>query len=521
MDTNSNSPDTIVLIHGFWVTPRSWEDWISHFEGRGYKVLAPAYPGFEVEVEALNADTTPIEKVTVPQIVEHLESVVGGLDSPPIIMGHSAGGVFTQILLDHGFGAVGVAINSAPTEGVKRIPLSQVRSSFPVLKNPANRHKAVGLTPEQWHYTFTNTFSEDESQRLYERYHIPASGSIFWSSALANIHPGKDDTWVDYHNANRAPLLFISGSDDHLMPPSIQKSNAKHYKAAGTITEVKEFEGPHLLPSREGWQEVADYALSWAESHATSGAARQASGVTSLRVTHIGGPTTLIEVEGWRLLTDPTFDPPGRKYHFGWGSSSRKVVGPAVEASDIGPVDAVLLTHDHHPDNLDDEGRKLLPSADVVVTTVSGAKRLGGNARGLAAWDATRLESPGRPPIDVTATPCRHGPPGSHPIVGDVIGFALRWDGQEHGVLWISGDTVLYDGVRQVADRLEVDTALDAPRRRALSDNGATALHDDGPRRGRALRPSAAAHRHPGPLRGLVTLQGRPGRHRARARARS
>ena len=117
---------------------------------------------------------------------------------------------------------------------------------------------------EQWHYAFTNTFSEEESRRLYERYHIPASGSIFWGSALANIHPGKDDNWVDYHNEDRAPLLFISGSEDHLMPPKIQRSNAKHYKAAGTVTEVKEFEGPHLLPAREGWEEVADYALTWA-----------------------------------------------------------------------------------------------------------------------------------------------------------------------------------------------------------------------------------------------------------------
>ena len=153
-------------------------------------------------------------------------------------MGHSAGGVFTQILLDHGFGAAGVAIDSAPTEGVKRMPLSQVRASFPVLKNPANRHRAVGLTHEQWHYTFTNGFSDEESLRLYERYHVPASGAIFWGSALANIHPGKDDTWVNYDNPDRAPLLFISGSDDHLMPPSIQRSNAKHYKAPGLVTEV-------------------------------------------------------------------------------------------------------------------------------------------------------------------------------------------------------------------------------------------------------------------------------------------
>ena len=268
MSTDPTTPDTIVLIHGFWVTPRSWENWITHYERRGYRVLAPAYPGFEVEVEALNADTSPIEAVTVPQIIEHLEEVVGGLDSPPILMGHSAGGVFTQILLDHGFGAAGVALNSAPTEGVKVVPLSQVRSTFPVLKNPANRHKAVGFTPEQWHFAFTNTFSEEESLRLYERYAIPASGRIFWGSALANIHPGRDDNWVDYKNADRAPLLFISGREDHLMPPKIQSSNAKHYKAEGTITEVKEFAGPHLLPAREGWEEVADYALSWAVSHA-------------------------------------------------------------------------------------------------------------------------------------------------------------------------------------------------------------------------------------------------------------
>jgi pimeloyl-ACP methyl ester carboxylesterase len=261
------APDTIVLIHGFWVTPRSWEHWVAHYEGRGFKVLAPAYPGFEVEVEALNADPAPIEAVTVPQIVEHLESVVGGVDAPPILIGHSAGGVFTQVLLDHGFGAAGVAINSAPTEGVKRVPLSQIRAAFPVLKNPANRHRAVGFTEEQWHYAFANTFSKEESRALYERYHIPASGPIFWGSALANIHPGKDDTWVNYANDDRAPLLFISGSEDHLMPPSIQQSNAKHYTSA-TLTEVKEFAGPHLLPAAPGWEQVADYALDWALEHA-------------------------------------------------------------------------------------------------------------------------------------------------------------------------------------------------------------------------------------------------------------
>ena len=267
MSAAASTPDTIVLVHGFWVTPRSWEDWIRRYESKGYRVLAPAYPGFEVEVEALNADPAPIEAVTVPQIIEHLEDVVGGLDAPPIIMGHSAGGVFTQVLLDHGFGAAGVAINSAPTEGVKTVPLSQVKATFPVLRNPANRHKAVGFTHEQWHYAFTNTFSEEESRRLYERYHVPASGAIFWGSALANIHPGHDDSYVNYKNDDRSPLLFISGSEDHLMPPKIQQSNAKHYKS-DTITEITEYEGPHLLPSAPGWEEVADYALDWAVRHA-------------------------------------------------------------------------------------------------------------------------------------------------------------------------------------------------------------------------------------------------------------
>ena len=125
MSPATSSPDTIVLVHGFWVTPRSWEHWIEHYQSKGLRVIAPAYPGFDVEVEALNADPTPIERVTVPAIMKRLETVIGELDSPPIIIGHSAGGVFTQILLDHGFGAAGVAINSAPTEGVKRIPLSQ------------------------------------------------------------------------------------------------------------------------------------------------------------------------------------------------------------------------------------------------------------------------------------------------------------------------------------------------------------------------------------------------------------
>jgi pimeloyl-ACP methyl ester carboxylesterase len=259
---------TVVLVHGFWVTPRSWEEWTAHYERRGHHVIAPAYPGLEVEVEALNADPSPIAALTLPAIVDHLSSVVRALPEPPILIGHSAGGTLVQLLLDRGLGAAGVALNSAPTEGVKVLPLSQLRSTWPAFRNPANRHRAVGLTPEQWHYAFTNTSSEEESLQLHRRYHVPASGRILWSSVLANLMPGPQDAHVDYANDARPPLLFVSGSEDHLMPPSVQRSNARHY-TGDTVTEIEEYAGyPHLLTAQPGWQEIADHVLDWASSHA-------------------------------------------------------------------------------------------------------------------------------------------------------------------------------------------------------------------------------------------------------------
>jgi len=187
---------------------------------------------------------------------------------------------------------------------------------------------------------------------------------------------------------------------------------------------------------------------------------------SDLRLTHIGGPTVLIEFAGWRILSDPTFDPPGRRYKFGWGTASDKVAGPAVAIADLGPLDVVLLTHDHHADNLDVAGRALLPDVPIVVTTVAGAARLGGRPMGLEPWATVTLEGGvldgggRRPSMEIVATPCRHGPPLSHPIVGDVIGFGLSEQGSAKTTLWISGDTVLFDGVREVADRLHVDVAL-------------------------------------------------------------
>ncbi|MBY5163440.1 MBL fold metallo-hydrolase [Salsipaludibacter albus] len=192
-----------------------------------------------------------------------------------------------------------------------------------------------------------------------------------------------------------------------------------------------------------------------------------------LTITHVGGPTVLLEVGGWRILTDPTFDPPGRRYGFGWGTSSTKLVGPAVAMGDLGRVDLVLLSHDHHADNLDDAGRALLADVPIVVTTRPGARRLDettGDVRGLAAWATTRVVGPGRPDLVVTATPCRHGPPLSRPVAGAVVGFALRWDDRASGAgsgpgrepvdVWVSGDTVAHDGTREVVRRLDVDVAV-------------------------------------------------------------
>ena len=270
-----SAPDTIVLVHGFWVTPLSWEKWVERYEAKGYRVLTPTYPGFEVGIEALREDPSPIEALTFPAVVEHIGGIIDGLEEPPIIVGHSAGGVLTQILLDRGHGAAGVAIDSVPAEGVKVVPISQIRSLFPILKNPANRHRAVGLTPEQWHYAFANTLSREDSDAAHERYHIPASGRLVWVGATANFTPGHQEAYVDFRNEDRAPLLFIAGSEDNIMPPAVNQSNAKHYRHTSSITDYKEFEGRshYSVIAGEGWEEVADYALEWAVEHAARPAA--------------------------------------------------------------------------------------------------------------------------------------------------------------------------------------------------------------------------------------------------------
>ena len=267
--TGTTAPDTVVLVHGLWMTPRSWEGWVQRYRQKGFTVVTPAYPGLEAEVEALREDPQVIADLTVPETVEHLTGVITALDRAPIIIGHSFGGLLTQMLLARGLGAAGVVIDSAPTEGVRVTPPSQARSIFPALKNPANRHRAVGFTPEEFHYAFTNTLSEEESRAVWERYAIPAPGRWVWDYGLiANFKPGHQETWVDF-STDRAPLLFIAGEQDHIMPPSVNRSNAKHWEKSPALTEYHEFEGrDHWTCGAPGWEQVSDHALAWALEHA-------------------------------------------------------------------------------------------------------------------------------------------------------------------------------------------------------------------------------------------------------------
>jgi pimeloyl-ACP methyl ester carboxylesterase len=263
-NTSSEQKPPVVLIHGLWMTPRSWEHWIDRFGGRGYRVLAPPYPGFEVEVEALRADTSPIERLTIDGVADHYEAIIRDLDTPPIIIGHSFGGTVTQLLLDRGLGAAAVVIDSALVKGIRTLPLNQLRALFPALNNPAHRHQAVPFTADQFHWAFANVLSEEESQKVYERYHIPAPGRIIWDGALANFQPHSEAT-VDFKRPGRAPLLFIAGSEDHIMPPAVNKSNYHLQLESESVTEYTEFAGRcHYTCGQEGWEPLADYALAWA-----------------------------------------------------------------------------------------------------------------------------------------------------------------------------------------------------------------------------------------------------------------
>jgi pimeloyl-ACP methyl ester carboxylesterase len=263
MATEAASPP-IVLIHGLWLTPLSWEAWKERFEGRGYDVIAPAWPRMEAGVEAIRRDPSPLNGLGIADIADHYARIVSDLPRPPIVIGHSFGGLITELLLDRGLGACGVAISPAPVKGILRLPPAQIRAAFPVLGNPANRKRTVELTPKQFRYAFTNTMSDQDADAAYDRYQVPGPGRPIFQAAFSNFNP-KAPNKVDFRKDTRAPLLVIGNGSDHTVPASVSKEAAHRLGKSKAVVEYKEYEGrPHFTCGAPGWEEVADYALEWA-----------------------------------------------------------------------------------------------------------------------------------------------------------------------------------------------------------------------------------------------------------------
>jgi pimeloyl-ACP methyl ester carboxylesterase len=264
----TGSAQTIVLVHGLWMTPLAWEDWVARYRARGYDVLTPGYPGVApgpAGVAALREDPTPLADLGVREVFDHFAEIIDELAEPPILMGHSFGGTFVQLLLDAGYGRAGVSIDGAAVKGIKALPFSEIRATFPVLKNPANVRRAVPITPGEFHYAFTNTLSESDSKIAYDRYAVPVPGRILFQGGLANFTHNAATTY-NFANDDRAPLLFIAGGCDHILPPAVQHENyTKNAKHSSAITAYKLFpQRDHFTCGAPGWEEVADFALSWA-----------------------------------------------------------------------------------------------------------------------------------------------------------------------------------------------------------------------------------------------------------------
>jgi pimeloyl-ACP methyl ester carboxylesterase len=257
---------TIVLIHGLWVTPRSWEKFISYYEARGYRVLAPAWPGIQGEVEGMRRDPSSFNGIGIEEVMAHYTKIIQALPEKPIIMGHSYGGLITQLLIDRGLGAAGVAIDSVPARGIKILPLSTIEALTPALANPANYKRTYLFPFARWWRVFANSLTESEARAAYARYAIPAPGRAIFQAALSNVTPGSPAT-IDFRNANRAPLLFIGGENDVIMPAALNRKNFRKYQNSPAVTEYKEFAGrSHFIIGEKGWEEVAGYAVEWAEA---------------------------------------------------------------------------------------------------------------------------------------------------------------------------------------------------------------------------------------------------------------
>jgi pimeloyl-ACP methyl ester carboxylesterase len=253
----------VVFIHGLWLHATSWAPWVELFRDAGYEPIAPGWPGDPGTVEAARANADVLADHGIDDVTGHYAQIIDQLPARPVLVGHSFGGMIAEKLLGEDYGAGAVAIDAAQIKGVLPLPLSALHSTLPVFKNPANKHKAVSLTAEQFRYSFGNAISEEESDELYEQWAIPAPGRPLFEAAAANFElhsPAK----VNTRNVNRGPLLLVMGGRDHTVPEVITKATLKQYRHSDAITDLAEFpDRGHSLTIDSGWRAVADHCLTW------------------------------------------------------------------------------------------------------------------------------------------------------------------------------------------------------------------------------------------------------------------
>jgi pimeloyl-ACP methyl ester carboxylesterase len=264
---------TIVFIHGGWVAPKCWDPFVSFFEANGYRCLAPAWPGKDRSVEEIWADPSPLAGLGMGEIVDHYEGIVRELDEPPILVGHSFGGLFVQVLLDRGLGSAGIAMNTAPPKGVFALHPTSLLSVGRVLLVPFGWRKVVRWTFTEFRYAFVHTMPLDRARAIWEAQIVPDSGRPFFQGAFA-MFDRNSPARVDFANPDRPPLLFIAGGADRAMPPGLVGRTFRAHRASPARTELRTFPGrTHWIIAQDGWEEVAQGCIDWIGSlHEEQGA---------------------------------------------------------------------------------------------------------------------------------------------------------------------------------------------------------------------------------------------------------
>src|SRR3954465_5458384 len=258
---NSSGKTPVVFIHGLWLLPSSWDNWVGLFEENGYAGVTPSWPDDPETVEEARANPDAFAKKTLKQIADHTAAVIGRLDKKPAVMGHSTGGLLTYMIADRGLSAAAVAIDPGTFRGVLPLPISALRSAGPVLKNPLNRGRAITLTLEQFKYGWANALDDDEAKQLYETYHVAAPGVALMQMANANVNPFTEAK-VDPRNPERGPLLILDGEKDHTVPWAIANGAYKRQRHNEGVTEIEKIPNRgHSLTIDSGWREVAQKAL--------------------------------------------------------------------------------------------------------------------------------------------------------------------------------------------------------------------------------------------------------------------